>query len=402
MRLGRSAYTRARQRALRKRQLVIGGVALAALLLVVLAVALLSRPAADRAASAPAATPVPQAEPTAAPEEAAEPTTAPTPKPTPEPTPEPTPAARSADDRAQTRPTATAPGFLPIFSKAETDEKICAITVDDCYQADNLRQIVDCALANDAKLTLFPIGENVLKERQSQILKEAWEKGFEIENHTFTHNGLYAVSDEEFTEEVYKQQLAVSYILDVEYQPHFIRPKGGDARRDQRIHAYAAQLGYYGVAHWSASGSARSSDARLGSQLEPGAIFLFHTTDYDLERLLRFIPWVAEQGYRMVTLNEMFGYPENETRELATPIREHTIPEIEPYERVYVSYKKKTYGWGVYLLQQKLIEQGYLKGSPDGIYGEDCEKAVRAFQKDNGLEVTGVADAITQSRVFGE
>lgn len=372
-----------------------GGIALAALAVVALAIVLLVKPGADRPAAAPAATPEPTAiEATAAP-------TAP-PTATPEPTPAPTAQARSAEARALTRPTPTAPGFLPIFMQANTDEKICAITVDDCYQADNLRRIIDCAMENDARLTIFPIGENVLRQKQSEILREAWQNGFEIENHTFTHNGLYAVSDEEFTAEVYKQQLALSYILDVEYQPHFLRPKGGDARRDQRIHAYAAQLGYYGIAHWSASGSAGVSDARLGSNLQPGAIFLFHTTDADLERLLRFIPWVAGQGYRMVTLNEMFGYPDNETAELAVPIREHTIPPLEPYERVYVSYKKKTYAWGVYLLQEKLIELGYLDGAPDGIYGDDCVKAVKAWQKDHGVEQTGVADAEMQERIFGE
>ena len=394
MKMGRSAYTRARKRAMRKRQMIIGGAALGAVLLAVLALALLKKPARDAAVSAVVTTPPIE---TAVPEATKK---KPKPTPTAEPTPAPTPAPRSAEERALTRPEATAEGFLPVFAKADTDEKICAITVDDCYQAENLQQIVDKAMEVGAKLTIFPIGENVLKSRQSEILKYAWENGFEIENHTFTHNGLYAIDDAEMAAEVYKQQLAVSYILNLEYQPHFLRPKGGDARRDQRIHTYAAQLGYYGIAHWSASGSAHSSDAKLGSQLEPGAIFLFHTTDYDLDRLLRFIPWVAEQGYRMVTLNEMFGYPANETAELSMPIRDHTIPELVPYRRVYVTYKKKTYAWGVYLLQQKLIELGYLKGSPDGVYGDGCEKAVKAYQKDHGLKQTGVADPELQQMIF--
>lgn len=397
MRFGKSAYTRARQRALRRRQLIIGGIALAALLALGLLIGLIARPGADRALTVSTVTAPPRAE---APEAEPEPTPRPAATATPEPSAEPTPGAQSAEERARTRPTPTAEGFLPIFAKADTDEKIVAITVDDCYQAENLRQIVDKALEIGAKLTLFPIGENVLKSKQAEILKYAWEQGFEIENHTFTHNGLYAIDDDEFTAEVYKQQLAVSYILDLEYQPHFLRPKGGDARRDQRMHAYAAQLGYYGIAHWSASGSPGVSDGRLGRSLEPGAIFLFHTTDADLERLLRFIPWVAEQGYQMVTLNEMFGYPPNETAALAVPIREHTIPALEPYARVYVSYKKTSYGWGVYLLQQKLIALGYLDGEPDGVYGDGCAKAVKAYQRDHGLDETGVADAALQQAIF--
>ena len=126
--------------------------------------------------------------------------------------------------------------------------------------------------------------------------------------------------------------------------------------------------------------------------LEPGAIFLFHTTDKDLEKLLLFIPWAVEQGYQLVTLNEMFGYLANETSELTTPIAEHVIPQLEPYEMVYITLKKTTYNWEAYLLQEKLIEMGYLTGKPDGEYGEGSEAAVKAYQKDHGLEETGVVD----------
>ena len=281
---------------------------------------------------------------------------------------------------------------MPVFSKANTEEKIVAITVDDCFQAENLRQIVDAAINVGGKLTIFPIGKNVLKKKQSQVLKYAWEHGFELENHTFTHNGLYKCSDEEVAQEVYMQQLALSHILGVEYQCHFLRPKGGDARRDQRMQKYAEQIGYYGIAHWSCAGST-STMKEIAKALHPGAIYLFHTTDADLEKLLRFTPWVAEQGYQLVTLNEMFGYPANETSELTTPITEHEIPQLEPYQMVYVPLKKTSYCWEAYLLQEKLVAMGYLTGSPDGVYGDGCVAAIKAYQKDHGMEETGEADA---------
>lgn len=389
-RYSRPTLSRARQRALQKKQLIIGGAA--ALAVIVLAVILLlpKGGAPDASVETVAqATPEPVAAPV---EQAAE---APveleaTPEPTPEPAPETTPQG-VVSARAMSRPQPTAEGFLPVFSKADTEEKIVAITVDDCFQADNLRQIVDKAIEVGGKLTIFPIGQNVLKEKQSEILKYAWENGFELENHTFTHNGLFYATNEELAEEVYKQQLALSYILGVEYHCHFLRPRGGDARGDQRMHKYAEQMGYYGIAHWSVSGS--SDDKRIAKGLKPGAIFLFHTTGTDLDKLLRFIPWVVEQGYQLVTLNEMFDYPPNETSELTTPIPEHQIPPLEPYEMAYVPLKKTTYSWEAWLFQQKLIEMGYLTGEPDGVYGSDCEKAVKKYQSEHGMEATGVADS---------
>ena len=370
---------------------MIGGGALAALLVVGLAILLIPKGGrTDRAVEALAqATPTPAPEAQAEAGANAENPLADTPQPTQAPTPEPTPEQVSL--RALTRPTPTAEGFMPVFSKADTEEKIIAITVDDCFQADNLKQIVDAAIAVGGKLTIFPIGFNAIKPAQAEVLRYAYENGFELENHTYDHNGLFAISADEMAEEVYKQQLALRYVLGVEYQCHFLRPRGGDARRCQRMQMYAKQLGYYGIAHWSVSGS--GDDEKIAKGLKPGAIFLFHTTAKDLDKLLRFIPWAAEQGYQLVTLNEMFDYPANETSELVIPIEEHEIPAPEPYEMVYVPLKATSYCWEAYLLQEKLIELGYLNGSPDGVYGEGCAKAIAKYQQDHGMEANGVADA---------
>ena len=368
-----------------------GGIALAAVILAV-AIALI----ASRGKKSPDVLANVSTQATAAPDVVSELVQEPEATPTPTPT---TVVQRSAEQRALTRPTPMAEGHSPIFISANTDEKIVAITVDDCYQAKNLEQIVNKALEVGGKLTIFPIGENALKKEQARILKYAWENGFELENHTFTHNGLYKCSSEEMAKEIYSQQMALCYILGVEYQPHFLRPKGGDARRDQRIQQYAMQLGYYGIAHWSASGA--SSNAVIAKNLKPGAIFLFHTTDNDLEKLMAFIPWVVSKGYKLVTLNEMFGYPENETSELTIPIAEHTIPEPEPFKVVYLPLKKKVYSYYALLLQQKLIDLGYLSGTPDGVYGADCEKAVKKYQKDHGLQVTGIADPALLESLLG-
>ena len=405
----RRTGSRARQQAARQRRLllIIGG----ATILVVVALVLLFIPKGgtpDRAVETVASQPSPTQTPQEAPQVAEGEPLAAEGEPLVRATPTPAPDSQAqgntvsfASLRAVTRPTPTAPGYGLVFSEADTEEKIIAITVDDCFQAENLQQIVDAAINVGGKLTIFPIGKNVLKKKQSQVLKYAWEHGFELENHTFTHNGLYKCSDEEVAQEIYMQQLALSHILGVEYQCHFLRPKGGDARRDQRMQKYAEQIGYYGIAHWSCAGST-STMKEIAKALHPGAIYLFHTTTKnDLEKLVQFIPYAAEKGYQLVTLNEMFGYPDNETSPLTTPIKEHTIPQLQPYERAYDVYKPTRYSWGVYLLQEKLIELGYMKGEPDGVYGKACAEYVKAYQKDHGLEPTGVADVALQEQIFG-
>lgn len=394
-----SGYSRSRRRR-RMMQRRIRAVALL-ILLIVLIVVIVSQ---VRSCSRPDPTAQAAFSPTAAPTQEVLSLATEAPVATSTPTPAPTPTATPATyANAVYRPTAEN-GLLPVFKKSTTDERIIAITVDDCFQANNLATIVQLAIDYGGKLTIFPIGENALKEQQAATLLYAWQNGFELENHTMTHNSLYAISDERLAQEVFYQNLALSKILGVEYQAHFLRPRGGDARNDQRMQAYAAQMGYYGIAHWSYSGSEKSvTESSLQKSLQPGAIYLFHTTDTDLKRLQYFIPYAVSQGYRLVTLNEMFGYPENETAPLTEPIEGRTPPALEPYTPLPVTYKKTTYDHGVIALQEQLIALGYLngeaEGAADGVYGAACVSAVSRFQSDHGMTVTGEADPDTQARI---
>ncbi|MFZ5945452.1 MAG: L,D-transpeptidase family protein [Bacillota bacterium] len=63
-----------------------------------------------------------------------------------------------------------------------------------------------------------------------------------------------------------------------------------------------------------------------------------------------------------------------------------------PFGRL--SYNKRALirgarGSDVVALQEKLVQLGFLTGKADGIYGYSTEKAVKDFQKANGLKVTG-------------
>ena len=305
----------------------------------------------------------------------------------------------TADEVHGPRPTAEADGYLPVFSKAETTEKIIAITVDDCFQADNLRQIIQCAIDYGGKLTILPIGKNLERESVQEAIRYAYENGMELENHTYTHPAFYRMSTEDMAREIYLNNRAVSVTLGVDYQMHFMRTRGGDNRHDLRTHQYIKKMGYYGMAHWTLSGSSASVDT-LKSTLAPGNIYLFHTTDNDLSKLLGFIPYATQQGYRLVTLNELFGYPENET----SPLSEFDMPEPDPYviEEYKLVNKKNNYIYDVYLIQQRLIELGWLHDTADGVYGDATYMAVGYFQKAIGMQPNGDATPETQEALFAD
>ena len=327
--------------------------------------------------------PEPTAEPTAVPtpEATPEPTPVPTPEPTLEPTPEPTPFA-----------------YLPVVYKADTDKKRIAVTVDDCYQMKNLETIVNQAVKSGAKLTLFPVGENLKKDGMDEIMRRcAFELGFEIENHTYTHARIFRLPEEEMAAEIWKQRAALNQALGADYNQHFLRLMGGDGETDQRTHSYLKQLGYLGIAKWSVSGS--DCDMKhIKSYLAPGQVYLFHTTDPDTKKLKEFIPWAVSQGYELVTLNALLGLPENEVG----PLWDQAMPLPAGFDGDHHTLTVGEYTWVALQLQDALRRQGYLDidGPSTGYYGEQTAKAVSAFQADHGLEASGEADATTQDMIL--
>ena len=53
-------------------------------------------------------------------------------------------------------------------------------------------------------------------------------------------------------------------------------------------------------------------------------------------------------------------------------------------------------------LQVRLYELGYLTGDRDGVYGSQTATAVGLFQQKAGIEPTGIADNVTQTRLYAD
>lgn len=86
-----------------------------------------------------------------------------------------------------------------------------------------------------------------------------------------------------------------------------------------------------------------------------------------------------------------------------TPMIEIT-PTPEPVQQptnvTYKTLRKGDQSVEVKLMQVALTELGYLKGASDGNFGTGTKTAVEAFQKDNGLDVDGIAGAKTLEKLY--
>ncbi len=62
--------------------------------------------------------------------------------------------------------------------------------------------------------------------------------------------------------------------------------------------------------------------------------------------------------------------------------------------------RSSRYNAAVVTMQRRLKNLGYLNGAVDGYFGSITQRAVRSFQRRNGLSVTGVADPYTQEVLY--
>ena len=114
--------------------------------------------------------------------------------------------------------------------------------------------------------------------------------------------------------------------------------------------------------------------------------------------LKRFIPYVAAQGYQMVTMNELLGFEDNAVSEYSA----QAMPVPQPYEEDYRTHKVGDYAWNIVRMQDKLRSMGLLvmDGASTGYYGKQTAAAIQAYQEQQGLPATGEADSETQRRLL--
>jgi len=99
----------------------------------------------------------------------------------------------------------------------------------------------------------------------------------------------------------------------------------------------------------------------------------------------------------MVTLNQLFDLPANEQTAF---VAQDVPPALEKYEHIRQTLKKNDFLHDVLLLQYRLTSLGYLNDKCDGCFGTNTENAVRTFQQDAGLAVTGQCDPETWDALF--
>lgn len=110
--------------------------------------------------------------------------------------------------------------FGQVFFHKTTREKLAAITFDDGPNEPYTSQILDILKKYNIKATFFPVGENILREKNT--LKKISADGHEIGNHSYSHAFFGPIISPSFNNEMTKAQ---NLIIDITGKtPTLFRP----------------------------------------------------------------------------------------------------------------------------------------------------------------------------------
>jgi peptidoglycan-N-acetylglucosamine deacetylase len=196
--------------------------------------------------------------------------------------------------------------FMKVLCKADTTEKIVALSFDDGPQPDYTPHILDILQQEKVPAAFFCIGKNITGNEH--LLKRIYEDGHVIGNHTYSHHFWFdmKLSGDMLTD---MQQMDAMTVSATGLTPRLFRPPYGVTNPNL---ARAVKAGNYLPVGWNI----RSLDTvakdghqllnRILEQLKPGAVILLHDTcKITADILPQLIHGIRQQGYQLERIDKM-------------------------------------------------------------------------------------------------
>ncbi len=195
---------------------------------------------------------------------------------------------------------------LPIYcvDKAEND-KVVAMSFDAAWGNEDTGQLIDIMNKYGVKTTFFVVGGWVDKYPES--VKQLFDAGHEIMNHSDTHPHMTQITVEEMKKEVQSCDEKIEKITKV--KPNLFRAPYGDYNND--VVGAMRETGHYTI-QWDVDSldwknlSPAEIKERVLSKVKPGSIILFHNAAlHTPEALPMIIERLQADGYKIVPVSEL-------------------------------------------------------------------------------------------------
>ncbi|NLB89543.1 MAG: polysaccharide deacetylase family protein [Syntrophomonadaceae bacterium] len=191
----------------------------------------------------------------------------------------------------------------PIY-QGNTGKKLVAITVNVDWGEEYIPSMLEQFAKHDAKVTFFVTG--VWAEKNPDLLKKMAEAGHSIQNHGYKHVHFNSLSQKEAIEQIKKAE-EVIYNITGKRSEFFASPYG---EQNRQLMMAVSSINY-DLIMWSIDTidwqrpSPETIVKRVLNKIHNDAIILMHPTEPTVQALPEMLGNIAEQGYKMVTIDKI-------------------------------------------------------------------------------------------------
>ena len=186
------------------------------------------------------------------------------------------------------------------------DVKYIALTFDDGPNATRTNDVIDKLEKYDIVASFFLIGNNI-NDESAKAVKRAYDLGCEIDNHSRTHSNMTELSAEDIRAEFeYTDEKA--YEITGEHTK-FFRPPYISVHQIMFDNIDVPFIAGIGANDWEDRVTAEMRASMILKQAKDGDIILLHDAEGNsmtVEALDTIIPELQKQGYKFVTVTELF------------------------------------------------------------------------------------------------
>lgn len=186
------------------------------------------------------------------------------------------------------------------------NEKLVGFTFDDGPNTNITTEVLDLLEQHQIKASFFLIGDRI-NEETAKVVKRAFDMGCEIQNHSRRHLDMTNLTKEQIEEEIRYTDEKIFEITGVHtsfFRPPFILTN--------ELMYQTIQMPFIcgvGCNDWVPDYPTEERIKSMKESITDGTLVLLHDMTGNkntVEAIKVMIPWLKENGYRFVTVSEMF------------------------------------------------------------------------------------------------
>ena len=193
---------------------------------------------------------------------------------------------------------------LPIYC-VERDQKVCSISFDAAWGADNTQKILDVLKKYNVKATFFVVGN--WADQYPEQAKAIVESGHELMNHSNAHDHYNSLSAEQIVADVNTCNDKIEALTGI--RPTLIRCPFGEY--DDHVISAIRSMDMEPI-QWDVDSldwkgiSADEIAKRVTGKVQCGSIILFHNAgEHTPEALPAILDYLLGEGYTLVPISEI-------------------------------------------------------------------------------------------------